>query len=55
MAYRYNGREKLLALGACALRLTAIDRNGNAAHSRSTVTFDGLLMAAQHYGSCRRL
>jgi len=41
--------------GSGALQLTAIDRNGNAAHSRSTVTFDGLLMAAQHYGSCRRL
>ena len=41
--------------GSGALQLTAIDKNGNAAHSRSTVNFDGVLMAAQHYGSCRRL
>jgi hypothetical protein len=40
--------------GSGALQLTAIDRNGNAAHSRSTVSSDGLLMAAQHYGRCTR-
>jgi hypothetical protein len=37
------------------LPLTAIDKHGNAAHRRSTVSFEGLLMTAQHYGSCKRL
>lgn len=35
-----------------AIQLTAIDQYGNGAHSRSTVNFDGKLLAAQHYGTC---
>jgi hypothetical protein len=40
--------------GSGALQLTAFDAFGNAAHSRSTVGFDGVLMAAQHYGKCSK-
>jgi hypothetical protein len=34
--------------------LTAIDGFGNAAHSRSTVSANGLLWSAQHYGRCSK-
>jgi hypothetical protein len=40
--------------GSGVLQLTAIDSFGNAAHSRSTVYADGVLLAAQHYGKCTK-
>jgi hypothetical protein len=40
--------------GSGVLQLTAIDSFGNAAHSRSTVYADGVLIAAQYYGKCTK-
>ena len=36
------------------LQVTAIDRHGNAAHSRHSVGFGGDLIASQYYGFCTK-
>ena len=40
---------------AGSVQVTAIDAKGNAAHSRHTFMFDGVLMASQFYGTCKKL
>lgn len=37
------------------IHLAVIDRHGNAVYSRSSVAFDGTLLASQYYGQCRAL
>ena len=39
---------------AGTLQVTAIDKFGNAAHSRNTASLDGSLMPSQAYGKCRK-
>ena len=50
-----GGLQFIERTGSDALQVTALDAFGNATHSRHTVNFDGQLLAAQHYGKCKKL
>ena len=50
-----DGLQFIERVASGALQITAVDKYGNAVHSRHTVGFDGVLLGAQYYGNCRVL